>query len=347
MCVRLEKVYSPVGREGKTMANMQSTAQASKTDWRGLLIRFISNREAFLVLFIILFGVLASLSTPYFLNVDNFRQIMIAIALDSVVAVGMTIVLVGGGIDLSVGSIIGLSSAVIGLSFKSGLDIPMALVLAVAAAILVGATNGALISYVRINPIITTLALMGIARSATYILSGGYAFSSIPSAFTAFAAGSVLNVPNTAIVTLLCVLVFHFLLQRSASLRKYYYIGGNESAAFKAGLRVNAYKFASYVIVAAFAALAAILLVSRLGSTFPHSGLGTELRVVSACIIGGCSISGGKGTVLGAFLGVLLLGLIGNILVLLNVSVYWQGIVTGVILVLAVASDALINRTRK
>jgi len=327
------------------MATTQSAAK--KTDWRGLILGFLGNREAFLVLFIVIFGFIASRFTPYFLNIDNFRQILIAIALDGTVAVGMTIVLVGGGIDLSVGSIIGLSSAVIGLSFKSGLGIPMAMLLAVAVGVLVGVINGTLIAYVKINPIITTLALMGIARSATYIVSGGFAFSSIPPAFIAFAAGSVVNIPNTALVAIFCALVFHFLLKRSVVLRKYYYIGGNEAAAFKAGLRVNIYKLMSYVIVAAFSSLAAILLVSRLGSTFPHSGLGTEIRVISACIIGGCSMNGGKGTVLGAFLGVLLLGLINNILVLLNVSVYWQGIATGIILLLAVASDALISDARK
>ncbi|MEI6385688.1 MAG: ABC transporter permease [Spirochaetota bacterium] len=329
------------------MATSQTSARSANRDLRGLILGIIGNREIFLIIFIVLFGFIASRFTPYFLNMDNFRQILIAIALDGTVAVGMTIVLVGGGIDLSVGSIIGLSSAIIGLSFKSGLGIPAALLLAVAAGVLVGAVNGTLISYVKINPIITTLAFMGIARSVTYIVSGGYAFSSIPAEFVAFAAGSVLNIPNTAIVALTCVLVFHFLLNRSVLLRKYFYIGGNEAAAFKAGLRVNRYKFMSYVIVAAFSSLAAILLVSRLGSTFPHSGLGTELRVVSACIIGGCSMNGGKGTILGSFLGVLLLGLISNILVLLNVSVYWQGIATGIILVLAVASDALISDARK
>jgi ribose transport system permease protein len=234
-----------------------------------------------------------------------------------------------------------------GLSFGNHVGIPVTLLFAVAAGVAVGALNGVLISYLKINPIITTLAMMGIARSATYIVSGGYALSTIPGSFTAFAAGNVLGVPNTAVVTIACALVFHFLLMRSAVLRKYFYLGGNAAAAFKAGLRVNLYTFMSYIIVAAFSALAAILLVSRMGSTFPHSGLGTELRVISACIIGGCSISGGKGTVIGSLLGVFLMGLINNVLVLLNISVYWQGIVTGVILILAVASDAVLSRARR
>jgi ribose transport system permease protein len=334
--VALEKVPPP-----------ESSAMQSDSKLKAIFNRIVSQRELFLLIFIFLFGIYASFATPYFLDVNNFKQILIAIALDGIVAVGMTIVLVGGGIDLSVGSVIGFAGALIGLAFGLGLSIPVAITLAMLGGVMVGAVNGGLISYLRINPIITTLAMMGIARSATYIVSGGYAFSTIPDAFKAFAAGNVFGIPNTAIVTIALVLIFNFLLKNSAALRKYFYIGGNESAAYKAGIRVDNLKFFSYVLAAAFAALAGILLVSRLGSTFPHSGLGTELRVISACIIGGASINGGKGTIIGAFLGVLLLGLINNILVLTNVSVYWQGIVSGTILILAVATDVLVNRTSK
>jgi ribose transport system permease protein len=334
----------------KTMNSEQAKiikTATSKRDFKRYLSRLLLQRELFLIIFILLFGTYASFATPYFLDLNNFKQILIAIALDGIVAVGMAIVLVGGGIDLSVGSIIGFSSAILGLAFGNHFSIPVAVLFALLGGVLVGVVNGTLISYLKINPIITTLAMMGIARSGTYIVSGGFSFSSIPDSFKAFAAGNVLGIPNSAIVTISSVLVFNFLLLNSSLLRKYFYIGGNESAAYKAGIHVNRYKFLSYVISALFAAVAAVLLVSRLGSTFPHSGLGTELRVISACIIGGCSISGGKGTIWGAFLGVLLLGLINNILVLLNVSVYWQGIVSGIILILAVASDVIINRSSK
>lgn len=325
-----------------------SPARSQKSGgFKSLMTRVLLQRELFLIIFIFLFGVYATFATPYFLDINNFKQILIAIALDGIVAVGMTVVLVGGGIDLSVGSTIGFSGAILGLAFMNDLGIPVAVVLAILGGILVGAINGVLISFLRINPIITTLAMMGIARSGTYIVSGGFSFSSIPDPFKAFAAGNLLGIPNSALVTIFFVVLVHYLLKNSAALRKYFYIGGNEAAAYKAGIRVDGYKFFSYVISAIFASLAAILLVSRLGSTFPHSGLGTELRVISACIIGGASISGGRGTVVGAFLGVLLLGLINNILVLTNVSVYWQGIVSGVILILAVASDVLINRTNQ
>jgi len=310
------------------------------------LVRVLKQREILLLLFILIFSIAASIASPYFLKLENFKQVFIAIALDSVVVVGMTIVLVGGGIDLSVGSIIGFCAALIGMSFQNGNATLPTVLFALLSGILIGAVNGGLIAYVNINPLIMTLAMMGIARSGSYIISGGYAFSSIPDAFTGFAAGNVLGIPNLVVVALVCVVVFGFLLAKNVILRNYYFIGGNEPAAYRAGIGVNRYKFMSYVICGIFSALAAILLVSRMGSTFPHSGLGTEIRVISACIIGGCSISGGKGTIFGSFLGVLLLGLISNILVLLGVSVYWQGIASGTILVLAVISDALLNRRK-
>jgi ribose transport system permease protein len=308
--------------------------------------RLIFHREILLVLFILLFGLLASSASPYFLNLENFKQVLIAISLDTVVAVGMTIVLVGGGIDLSVGSIIGFSAAMIAVSFESGNSIFVTILIALASGILVGAVNGVLISYVNINPIIATLGMMGIARSGSYIISGGYAFSNIPERFVAFATATPVGIPNIALVALVSVGLFTILLSHNITLRKYFFIGGNEAAAYRAGIKVERFKLFSYIICGVFSALAAILLVSRMGSTFPHSGLGTEIRVISACIIGGCSINGGKGSVIGSFLGVLLLGLISNILVLLGVSVYWQGIASGIILILAVTSDALLNRRK-
>jgi ribose transport system permease protein len=308
--------------------------------------QILLQREILLILFILIFGVFASLASPYFLNLENFKQVLIAISLDTVVAVGLTIVLVGGGIDLSVGSIIGFTAALIAVSFENGNPIFLTILIALASGVAVGAVNGALISYININPIIATLGMMGIARSGSYIISGGYAFSNIPDKFVSFATNTNLGIPNIALVALSSVLLFTFLLSRNISLRKYFFIGGNEAAAYRAGIKVERFKLFSYIICGVFAAVAALLLVSRMGSTFPHSGLGTEIRVISACIIGGCSINGGKGSVVGSFLGVLLLGLISNILVLMGVSVYWQGIASGTILILAVTSDALLNRRK-
>ena len=325
---------------------MSIKEQAPSQKISSLIGRLMVKRELMLALFIVLFGVIASFMSPYFLNLDNFKQVFIAIALDSIVAVGLTVILVSGGIDLSVGSTIGFAAALIGMLFQKGYPILPTIIFALLAGILVGLINGVLIAFVNINPLIMTLAMMGIARSGSYVISGGYAFSSIPDSYTAFAAGDVYGVPTLVIVALACVIVFGLLFSNNVTLRKYYFIGGNEAAAYRAGIRVEWYKFAGYLACGIFAALAGILLVSRMGSTFPSSGSGTEIRVVSACIIGGCSLNGGRGTIFGAFLGMLLLGLISNILVLVGVSVYWQGIASGTILILAVLQDALLNRRK-
>jgi len=308
--------------------------------------RILMKRELMLTFFIILFGAFASIASPYFFQVQNFKQVFLAIALDSIVAVGLTIVLVSGGIDLSVGSTIGFSAALIGMLFQNGFSIFPTIIFALLAGALVGLINGVLIAFVNVNPLIMTLAMMGIARSGSYVISGGYAFSSIPKSYTAFAAGDVFGVPTLVIVALICVVVGGLLFSNNVTLRKYFFIGGNEAAAYRAGIPVGWYKFASYLVCGILAGLAGVLLVSRMGSTFPSSGSGTEIRVISACIIGGCSLNGGRGTIFGAFLGMILLGLISNILVLLGVSVYWQGVASGTILILAVLSDAISTRRK-
>lgn len=304
----------------------------------------IYSREIILVLILSIFILFSSLLSPYFFNLDNFRNIIIAISLDTIIIVGMTLVLVGGGIDLSVGSVLGFCATILARSFAAEINIPVAIIITLLCGIVIGAINGILIAYIRINPLIATLGMMAIARSGTYIAAGGHPLASIPSTFKAFAKGSIFGMPNLFIIGLLSIAIFEILLRKNSIFRKYYYIGGNEKTAYLAGIRVNVFKFFSYVATGLCSAIAAILLVSRLGSAFPHTGLGTEMRVISACIIGGCSITGGKGTILGSFLGVMLMAMIGNILVLTGIPAEWQGIVSGTILILAVLSDAIIQR---
>jgi ribose transport system permease protein len=310
------------------------------------ILRFLKQRETMLFIFVVLFVIIASFLSEYFLTLYNFEQILIGIALDAIVGIGMTILLVGGGIDLSVGSIIGFSAAIVGQSFLVGNSIPITILYAILGGLFIGAINGSLIAFVNINPIIATLAMMQIARSGAFIISQGFAFSAIPEEFLAISGGDIFGIPNLVIISIVCAIIFAYLLANNITLRKYFYIGGNEAGAFRAGINIERFKFFGYVITGFFASIAAILLVSRMGSTFPHSGTLTEFRVLSGALIGGASLGGGKGSIIGTFLGLLLLGLVNNILVLAGISVYWQGIAVGVILVLAVASDALMTRRK-
>lgn len=306
--------------------------------------RVMFARETILIITLAIFSLIASILSPYFFNIDNFRNIIIAISLDTIIVIGMTIVLVGGGIDLSVGSVMGFSAIVVASTLAAGINIPTCIIISLCCGAIIGAVNGALISYVGVNPLIATLGMMTAARSGVYVVAGGHSLARIPFRFKAFTRGDVLGIPNLFIIGLIALVLFDFLLRRNSVFRKYYFVGGNEQTAYLAGIKVKAFKFFSYIITGLCAAIAGILLVSRMGSAFPHSGMGTEMRVISACIIGGCSITGGKGKVLGSFLGVMVLALVSNVLVLLGVRVEWQGVVSGTILILAVLADAIMQR---
>jgi len=308
------------------------------------LQRLAHSREVVLLITLGVIALAASILSPYFFNAMNFTNILIAVSLDTVIIVGMTMVLVGGGIDLSVGSTLGFCATILARPFGAGIGSPVAIVIALVCGIAIGVINGLLIAYVGIDPLITTLGTMTIWRSATYITAGGNPLSDIPVSFKAFAQGNLLGIPNLFVIGLISIVVFDILLKSNTFFRKYYFVGGSEKSAFRAGIKVKWLKFLSYVITAVCSAVAAVLLVSRMGSAFPHSGLGTEMRVISACVIGGCSVVGGKGTILGSFLGVVLLALINNILVLIGIKAEWQGVVSGMILILAVLSDAIMLR---
>lgn len=308
--------------------------------------RFIKAREINLLIFIIALIVISSLISPYFFTVENINSILIAASLDIVVIVGMTIVLIGGGIDLSVGSVFGFGAAILAWCFSKGYSIALSISIAFICGLIIGSINGVLIAKVRINSLITTLGMMTIARSGVYIVLRGYALASIPQSFKNFAAGSLFRIPNLFLVGIILVIISDILLRRNTMLRQYYFVGGNENTAYLSGIKTVLLKYFSYVIVSALSIGAAILMVSRLGSAFPHSGLGMEIRIISACIIGGCSVSGGRGTIVGSFFGVILLSIINNILVLKGISVEWQGVFSGLILILAVFSDVFVNKRR-
>lgn len=313
-------------------------------EWKRLLL----SRELIVAVMILTLGIAATMISPYFLTTANLKNVVIGMSFELVVAIGLTLVLISGGIDLSVASVVALSAVVIALVFDQGGSVPLALLAGLAAGAVVGAINGGLIAYVGLNPLITTLGTMTIFRSAVYILSGGYAMSSIPGPFKAIANGTwLLGLPNLVVLVVVLVLVFHLLVSNNVWFRKFAFLGGSEMAAVRAGINTRRLKFAAYVICSLLASVAGIVVVARLGSAFPNTAQGMELRVITAVIVGGCSIYGGRGTILGAALGVLLLALVNNILVLNSVSVYWQGVASGCVLILAILSDAVINRGKR
>lgn len=324
--------------------DLERLGDAGGFDFRRLLF----SRETIVALMIVVTCAAAAMISPHFLTAANMKNVVIGMSIEMVVAIGLTIVLLSGGIDLSVGSVVALSAVVAAMAFDAGASIPVAVLAGLVSGLVVGLVNGVLIAYVGLNPLITTLGTMTIFRSVVYILSGGYALSAIPGAFKSLASDAyIFGIPNLVALTLALVAVFHVFLWQNVWFRKFAFLGGSEMAALRAGIDVKRLKLAGYVVCSVLAALGGVIVLARLGSAFPNTATGMELRVITAVIVGGCSIYGGRGTVLGAALGVLFLALINNILVLNSVSVYWQGVASGCVLIVAVLSDAVVNRGKR
>ena len=308
--------------------------------------RRVNIRELGIFGVILVVSTVLAISTSSFLSAANFSAVAIGLVTDGVIAIAMTMVLITGGFDLSVGSVLALGGMIVAHFLHAGMGLAPAIIITLALTALVGLINGLIIAKVGVNPLITTLGMMGIVASVTLVISGGYPVSNLPKDFLFIGQGYVLGIPFSVILMLVLAVIADILLRRAHWLRLLYYVGGNERAALLSGIPVDRIRIMTYIFCSVMAGFAGIIATSRLASAFPLAGKGTELRVISACVIGGCSLSGGEGSVLGSLLGVFLMAIINNGLVLLNVSIYWQGIVSGVILIAAVTFDMISRRTR-
>jgi ribose transport system permease protein len=304
-------------------------------------------REFTLVLVLLVMVVLMTFVSPVFLSRANIEAILLGLSVEATIAVGMVILLISGGLDLSVGSTMAFTGVVAGLMLtRLAVPAPLAILLGLLAALLVGLANGLLVSKMMINPFIVTLGMLITVRGLTLVLASGKAVLNLPKAFTVVGQGRLFGVQYPIYIMLVLVVVFDLLMRNSRFFRQMYYIGGNEKAARLSGINVDWVKIFNYCLVAVLAGVAGIMITGRFGSSSLTVGSGVELRVITATIIGGASLSGGEGSVFGAFLGALFMGVLANALNLLGVDVYWQSFVTGLILIIAVVVDVL-NERRK
>lgn len=309
----------------------------------------IKGYKAATVIFVtLLLTIVISISSPVFLTGDNIKTTAIGLACDGIIAIGMTLALISGGFDLSVGSIMGLSAVITAYLFTNGLNVWLAALLAIALCTLIGAINGFLIGKVGINPFITTLGMMEIARGAIFVITQGTSLSIIGASksFDFIGNGNIAGIPTIVATFLILTILGHFWISRSAPAMNVFYVGSNEKAASLSGINTGNVKLVVYIFSAFVASLAGILAVSRFGVATANMGNGSEMRVISAAVIGGASLSGGEGSVIGTVVGVLMLNIINNALVLFNVSVHWQNLIAGVILVLAVTFDVVSHKKR-
>ncbi|WP_247232062.1 ABC transporter permease [Telluribacter sp. SYSU D00476] len=283
-----------------------------------------------------------------FPRVENLSQLLLNLSVDTIVAVGMMVLMIAGMFDLSVGSVVAFSGGMAGyLMYYHNTNFLLAILAGLVGAVLVGVINGWLIAKARINPMIQTLAMMGIVRGFALMLSGA-GIQNFPYEFIYIGQSKLLGLQAPIWYMLATVLLFSFLVNRTTFFRKYYFIGGNEKAAELSGINVQKMKIWAFVISATLAGIAGILLASRLGAALSTSGRGLELRVITAVILGGASLSGGYGKIWGAFLGALFMAIVNNALIIGRVSGYWQEVILGVILIAAVGIDQwLIRRSER
>jgi ribose transport system permease protein len=323
---------------------IEAGTQAHADPPRASRRNFGSVRE--LTLLIIIIAVVAAMSvlSPFFFSMANFRAISIGLVPTAVIAVGMTLLLISGGFDLSVGAVLALCSTLTAFFLVESGSIALAVAGGLLGGVAVGLVNGLIVTQFQVNPLVATLGTMSVARGAALVLTEGFSISNLPPAFGRIGQSSLAGVPTMVWIMLAIVLIGDLALRHSVFLRQVYFIGGNENAARLSGLPVDRVRIVAYVLTGLLAAIAGVLLSSRLMSGMPTAGNALELQVLAACVIGGASLRGGEGSVLGAFLGVIFVALINNAMTMLSVSIYWQMIVIGAVLVAAVALDMLVRR---
>lgn len=304
-----------------------------------------SFREATIVFIIIIISFILSILSTHFLTKDNLVSIAVGLAGDGIIAVGMTIALVSGGFDFSVGSVVALSGVVVGALYFVGINIWIACIIAILTGTLCGFINGFFIGKVGVNPFIATLAVMGIARGVAYVLTQGNSISlfSVPDFFGFIGHGKLFGIPFVVIVFILVALIGDFMMRKSEILRKVLYTGSNEKAAIMSGINTTKVKIYVYILVGTLASITGILGAARFNVATPNLALGVDVSIISisAAVIGGASLSGGQGTIFGTVLGLILLNLINNGIIILNIPIYWQDFVNGTILIAAVTLDCL------
>ena len=311
-------------------------------------LRRVTDFREFIILLVIVAAALGMhIASPIFLQGGNIHSILLSLSLESIVAIGMTVLLVAGGFDLSVGSNLALSGMITALLLVRGIPVPAAIAAGLAAGAALGALNGLIIARIGINPFITTLGMMSVLRGLVLVISGGQNISGLPHSFNVIGQGKIAGVQAPILLAVVLVAAGDLLLRKSRFFRQNYYIGGNARAALLSGIPVARVTVIDYALTGALAALAGIVMTARLGAASVTAGNGLELRVISAVIIGGASLQGGEGTVLGSFLGVLLMALIVNALTLFNVDVYWNSLIIGATLLLAVLLDTLAKQRRE
>jgi ribose transport system permease protein len=285
-----------------------------------------------------------SIASPYFLTANNLTSVVRQTAVFNTMALGMTIVIISGGIDLSVGSILGLSGLIGTMALEAGYPILVGVLIGVGVGTLCGFLNGLLVTRLRIPPFVVTLGTLGIFRGLALIISKGLPVHKIPAGFSFLGEGSLLGIPFVLWLLVICAGAVHLILEHTRLGRYAFAIGSNKVASIYAGIPVDFHMTAVYAIGGALTGLAGMIEASRLMTGQPTAGQGYELQAIAAVVIGGGSLNGGEGSVVGTLIGAFIMGLLSNGADLLNISNYWQQVIIGSVIILAVTLDEVRKR---
>ncbi|QHV99679.1 ABC transporter permease [Spirosoma endbachense] len=300
-----------------------------------------------IILAFILLCIILAVITPKFLTLSNLTNIVTQVSINALLAFGVTFVIITGGIDLSIGSMVAVTGVVAALfAHPDEYPVVVPLLMGLLSGLLLGAFNGFVITRTKVPPFIVTLGTMTIGRGLALILSKGRPISNLSDSFNFIGGGKLLGIPSPILILILAFVGCSIILKKTILGRYMYAVGGNEQAAEASGIRLNKVKMVVYTLCGGLAALAGILLTSRITTGQPNAGVGFELDAIAAAIIGGTSTSGGIGTITGTLIGALLIGVISNGLDLLNVTSYYQQVVMGIIIIGAVVLDSL-SQTNK
>lgn len=316
------------------MGNKLSVAEKNK-----MVFDQLKKKAIWFALLILVVGF--SIANPRFLSSNNLFTIARQVSMYGIASIGMTFVILIGGIDLSTGSIITLVNVVCAyLMVNLGLSIPVAILLSMVLAVGIGLFNGALVSVIGIPAIIATFASQIIFKGVAYLLSGGVPIYGFDEKFKVIGQGYVGVIPVPVLIMIACFAIGSFILNKTYFGRYFYAVGGNEEASELSGIKVGRTKLLIYALAGFFAGLAGIVMLSRTNSAQPTAGIGYEFDVITCVVLGGVSISGGFGKISGVIAGVLIIGVLTNGMVLMNISTYMQLIVKGIVLIAAVGVDS-------
>lgn len=318
-----------------------------KSKKKNILYRLFKRRETSVFIIIIIAVIIVQFLQPKFLNSSNINSMAISIAADGFFAIALTLALILGGIDLSVGGVAAMTCVISGYFTIAGVNIWVSILIALFCGLLIGLFNGLMISKIGLPPFIVTLSAQGISRGIAYILTEGSPLSlsgHLPESFRKLATGNILGIPMLFIIFMIFLVIVYVLLNYSNIFRRIFYVGSNENAAKLSAINVDKVKVGVYLTTALLASISGVLSLARFNVATPELSVGAENTGISAAVIGGTSMAGGSGGVLGSFLGLALLKVVNSSLVMLNISVYWQNFVQGLILILAVTVDYLSHK---